>query len=45
MADQEDLAVGDDVTFDMPAGERTYVVGGIFEDNPVGVSPVKTRPR
>jgi len=39
-ADDEDLAVGDDVTFDLPAGERTYAVGGIFEDNPVVVSPV-----
>jgi putative ABC transport system permease protein len=39
-ADDEDLAVGDEVTFDMPAGERTYVVGGIFADNPVVVSPV-----
>lgn len=39
-ADDEDLEVGDELTFDMPAGERTYVVGGIFEDNPVVVSPV-----
>jgi putative ABC transport system permease protein len=39
-ADDEDLEVGDDLTFDMPAGERTYTIGGIFEDNPVVVSPV-----
>ena len=39
-ADDEDLAVGDDLTLDLPAGERTYVVAGIFEDNPVVAAPV-----
>ncbi|QWF21581.1 FtsX-like permease family protein [Nocardioides sp. LMS-CY] len=39
-ADDEDLGVGDELTFEMPAGERTYTVGGVFEDNPVIVWPV-----
>ncbi len=37
-ADDEDLAVGDDVTFEMPVGKRTYRVAGIFEDNPIIVA-------
>lgn len=39
-ADDEGLGVGDEVTVDVPAGERTYVVGGVFEDNPVVLTPV-----
>jgi putative ABC transport system permease protein len=37
-ADDEDLAIGDEVTFDMPVGERSYRVAGIFEDNPIIVA-------
>lgn len=39
-ADDEDVAVGDDITFEMPVGERTYRVAGIVDDNPIVVAPV-----
>jgi putative ABC transport system permease protein len=39
-AEDEGLAVGDELAFTMPAGERGYRVGGIVEDNPVVFSPV-----
>ena len=39
-ADDEGVGVGDDLTFDMPAGERTYRVVGVVEDNPIVVAPV-----
>lgn len=39
-AEDEDLGVGDEITVDMPAGELTYTVGGVFEDNPVVLTPV-----
>lgn len=39
-ADDEGVAVGDDLTFTMPVGERTYRVAGIVEDNPIVVAPV-----
>ena len=41
-ADDEDLGVGDDLDLDLPAGKRTFVVAGIFEDNPVVAAPVLT---
>ncbi|GAW50745.1 MULTISPECIES: ABC transporter permease [unclassified Nocardioides] len=43
-AGDEDLGVGDEITFDMPAGERTYDVAGIVEDNPVVFAPVLLTP-
>jgi putative ABC transport system permease protein len=43
-AEDEDLGVGDEVTFDMPAGTRTYDVAGIVEDNPVVFAPVLLTP-
>jgi putative ABC transport system permease protein len=39
-AEDEGLAVGDELDFDMPAGKRSYAIAGIFEDNPVVVAPV-----
>lgn len=39
-ADDEDLAVGDTIDFAMPAGQRSYRIAGIAEDNPVVFSPV-----
>jgi putative ABC transport system permease protein len=39
-AEDEGLGVGDELTIDMPGGERSYTVGGVFEDNPVVISPV-----
>jgi putative ABC transport system permease protein len=39
-ADDEDVAVGDELTFDMPAGSTTYRVAGIYDDNPVVFFPV-----
>ncbi|WP_028636454.1 ABC transporter permease [Nocardioides sp. URHA0032] len=39
-ADDEDLGVGDHVDLDVPVGERTYRIAGIFEDNPIVVAPV-----
>ena len=39
-ADDRDARVGDELTLEMPSGERTYTVGGVFEDNPVIVWPV-----
>lgn len=39
-ADDEDVEVGDDLTLEMPAGERTYAVAGVFDDNPVVAAPV-----
>ena len=39
-ADDQGVGVGDRLTFDMPAGERTYTIGGVFEDNPVVARPV-----
>ncbi|WP_395690983.1 ABC transporter permease [Nocardioides sp.] len=39
-ADDHGVEVGDDLTFDMPAGTRTYRVAGIVEDNPLLVAPV-----
>ena len=41
-ADDEGLKVGSDLSLDTPAGERTYTVAGIFEDNPVVAAPVLT---
>jgi putative ABC transport system permease protein len=38
-AEDEDLGVGDRVTFDMPVGKRAYRVAGIFEDTPIIVAP------
>jgi putative ABC transport system permease protein len=38
-ADDQGLAVGDDVSFEMPAGTRTFRVAGVFEDNPIVVAP------
>ncbi len=39
-ADDHDVEVGQDLTLDLPAGERSLVVSGIFEDNPVVAAPV-----
>lgn len=39
-AEDEGYDVGDEVQLDLPAGERTYTVGGVFEDNPVIAAPV-----
>ncbi|WP_275745944.1 FtsX-like permease family protein [Nocardioides sp. YIM 152315] len=39
-ADDHDLGVGADLELQMPAGKRTYVVAGTFDDNPVVVAPV-----
>jgi putative ABC transport system permease protein len=41
-ADDEDLAVGDRVTLDVPAGKQTWTVAGVFEDNPVVFAPIVT---
>ncbi len=35
MADDRDLAVGDPVDLKVPVGDTSYVVGGIYEQNPV----------
>jgi putative ABC transport system permease protein len=39
-ADDHDLGVGDHLELTMPAGERSYVVAGTFDDNPVVAAPV-----
>jgi putative ABC transport system permease protein len=39
-ADDHDLGVGDHLGLTMPAGERSYVVAGTFDDNPVVAAPV-----
>jgi putative ABC transport system permease protein len=39
-ADDHELRVGDDLELDLPAGERSLAVAGIFEDNPVVAAPV-----
>jgi putative ABC transport system permease protein len=39
-AEDERLAVGDELELDVPAGRRSYRVAGIVEDNPVVFSPV-----
>ncbi|HEX6249265.1 MAG TPA: FtsX-like permease family protein [Nocardioidaceae bacterium] len=41
-AEDQGLAVGDSVAYDMPAGPQRYDVVGIFEDNPVLSYPYTT---
>jgi putative ABC transport system permease protein len=41
-ADDEDLAIGDTVTYEMPTGKKTYRVVGTFENNPMVFLPVLT---
>ena len=39
-ADDNDVEVGDELTFEMPAGDRTFTVAGVIKDNPVVFWPV-----
>ncbi|MFC7493375.1 MULTISPECIES: ABC transporter permease [unclassified Nocardioides] len=39
-AEDNDIGVGADLELEMPAGKRTYVVAGTFDDNPVVPAPV-----
>lgn len=41
-AEEEDLAVGDTMTWTMPSGTETYDVVGVYEQNPVVFFPVLT---
>ncbi len=41
-ADDEDLAVGDTATFEMPTGTKEYPIVGTYEDNPLVFFPVLT---
>ena len=41
-ADDEGVAVGDDVTLEMPTGRKTYRVVGTYDDNPLVFFPILT---
>jgi putative ABC transport system permease protein len=41
-ADDEGVAVGDDVTLGMPSGRKTYRVVGTYDDNPLVFFPILT---
>ncbi len=41
-ASDQDLGVGDEVTFSMPTGTRSYPIGGTYADNPLVWFPVLT---
>lgn len=41
-AADRDLGVGDELTVTVPAGEQTWTVAGVIEDNPVIFTPVLT---
>jgi putative ABC transport system permease protein len=41
-AEEQDLAVGDTMTWELPAGDTTFEVVGTFEENPIIFFPVLT---
>ncbi|WP_127479718.1 ABC transporter permease [Nocardioides pantholopis] len=41
-AEEQGLEVGDTVELELPTGDRSWEVAGIFEDNPVVLAPILT---